>query len=110
MQTFSNYINGEWVAGPTFENRNPANNDEVVGLFVKGTAADVTAACDAAEAAFWIFAAVGVLVGGRNGAAKATPYVHHPRRSNPLRWADVAALLAAILIVRVLVRGVPFVP
>lgn len=52
MQTFSNYINGEWVTGPTFENRNPANNDEVVGLFVKGTADDVTAACDAAEAAF----------------------------------------------------------
>ncbi len=52
MQTFSNYINGEWVAGPTFENRNPANNDEVVGLFVKGTADDMTAACDAADAAF----------------------------------------------------------
>ena len=51
-ETFRNYINGEWVSGPTFEDRNPANTDEVVGLFVKGTAADVDAAAAAAEAAF----------------------------------------------------------
>ena len=51
MPTFRNYINGEWVDGPTFENRNPANTDEVVGLHVKGTAADVDAAAAAAEAA-----------------------------------------------------------
>ncbi len=48
---FANYINGEWVSGDTFENRNPANTDEVVGLFVKGSAADVSAAADAASAA-----------------------------------------------------------
>jgi len=41
---FQNYINGEWVGGATFENRNPANTDEVVGLFVKGTAAEMTGA------------------------------------------------------------------
>jgi acyl-CoA reductase-like NAD-dependent aldehyde dehydrogenase len=51
-ETFKNYINGEWVGGPTFENRNPANTDEVVGLFVKGSPADVEAAADAASAAF----------------------------------------------------------
>lgn len=51
-QTFGNYINGEWVTGRTFENRNPANTDEVVGLFVKGSSADVDAAAAAAEAAF----------------------------------------------------------
>ncbi len=50
-ETFCNYINGEWVSGDTFENRNPANTDEVVGLHVKGSAADVTAAADAAAAA-----------------------------------------------------------
>jgi aldehyde dehydrogenase (NAD+) len=50
-QTFANYINGEWVTGSTFENRNPANTDEVVGLLVKGTAADVEAAAAAAQAA-----------------------------------------------------------
>ena len=41
---FANYINGEWVSSPkTFENRNPANTNEVVGTFSKGTAADMTA-------------------------------------------------------------------
>jgi len=49
---FQNYINGEWVSGgATFENRNPANTDEVVGLFSKGSAADVEAAAQAAAAA-----------------------------------------------------------
>lgn len=51
-ELFRNYINGVWVDGPTFENRNPANTEEVVGLFVKGTAADVAAADEAAQAAF----------------------------------------------------------
>jgi acyl-CoA reductase-like NAD-dependent aldehyde dehydrogenase len=49
---FRNYIGGEWISGDTFEDRNPANTDEVVGLFVKGSAADVTAAANAAAAAF----------------------------------------------------------
>ncbi len=49
---FANYIDGEWVASArTFENRNPANTDEIVGLFAKGTAADIDAAAKAAEAA-----------------------------------------------------------
>src|SRR5216684_426677 len=52
-QTFKNYINGEWVGGEkTFENRNPANTDEIVGLFSKGTAQDVADAAAAAAAAF----------------------------------------------------------
>src|SRR5690348_8918595 len=49
---FANYINGEWVKNAaTFENRNPANTDELVGLFVKGTAQDVADAAAAAAAA-----------------------------------------------------------
>ena len=52
IPTFKNYINGEWTGGDTFENRNPANTDEVVGLFTKGTAADMTAAVGAAHEAF----------------------------------------------------------
>jgi acyl-CoA reductase-like NAD-dependent aldehyde dehydrogenase len=52
-QTFGNYVNGEWRSGgATFENRNPANPDEVVGLFVKGTAKDIADAVGAAAAAF----------------------------------------------------------
>jgi aldehyde dehydrogenase (NAD+) len=49
---FKNYIQGEWVGGDTFENRNPANTDEVVGLFVKGSASDMAAAAEAAQTAF----------------------------------------------------------
>lgn len=50
--TFRNYVDGQWVDGPTFENRNPANTDEVVGLFVKGSPADMEHATEAAAAAF----------------------------------------------------------
>ena len=50
--TFGNYINGEWkTEGATFENRNPANTAELVGNFVKGGAADVHAAAEAAAGA-----------------------------------------------------------
>jgi aldehyde dehydrogenase (NAD+) len=49
---FANYINGEWApVSKTFEDRNPANTDEVVGVFAKGSAADIDAAAAAAEAA-----------------------------------------------------------
>ena len=49
---FGNYINGEWVtSGATFEVRNPANTDEVIGVFSKAKAADVERAAAAAEAA-----------------------------------------------------------
>ncbi len=51
VATFPNYINGEWRTGATFENRNPANVQELVGLFVRGTPEDVGAAADAAQAA-----------------------------------------------------------
>jgi aldehyde dehydrogenase (NAD+) len=51
--TFGNYINGEWTtSGALFENRNPANTSELVGSFVQGTARDITAAVEAAAAAF----------------------------------------------------------
>jgi aldehyde dehydrogenase (NAD+) len=48
--TYPNYINGEWRTPlATFENRNPANTDELVGLFAKGTFADMREACEAAQ-------------------------------------------------------------
>ena len=49
---FANYIDGEWVKGETFENRNPANIDEIVSVHVKGKPADIIAAVDAANRAF----------------------------------------------------------
>ncbi|HXI38977.1 MAG TPA: aldehyde dehydrogenase family protein [Bryobacteraceae bacterium] len=51
--TFSNYINGAWVeSGHVFEKRNPANTDDLVALFSKGTPQDIARAADAAAAAF----------------------------------------------------------
>jgi aldehyde dehydrogenase (NAD+) len=51
-QNFANYINGEWVTGAkTFENRNPANTDELVGTFAKATAQDMHDAAAAAAVA-----------------------------------------------------------
>lgn len=53
MTVFRNYINGEWAesrSGKTFENINPANTDEVVGLFQASNAGDVNDACAAAVA------------------------------------------------------------
>src|ERR1035441_4278087 len=51
-QLFSNYINGEWVSrDQTFENPNPANTNELIGNFVKGSAQDVHDAAAAAAAA-----------------------------------------------------------
>src|SRR3984893_7610068 len=54
-RVFKNYINGEWseaASGRAFENRNPANTDELIGIFPDSTPADVDAAVDAARAAF----------------------------------------------------------
>ena len=52
-RTYSNYINGEWTpAARTFENRNPANTDELVGLFARGSAQDISNAVEAARCAF----------------------------------------------------------
>src|SRR5437868_5357365 len=52
---YKNLIDGEWVAsgsGKTFENRNPANTDDLIGVFQQSTAADVTAAIGAAARAY----------------------------------------------------------
>jgi aldehyde dehydrogenase (NAD+) len=52
---FKNFIDGEWVGAVserTFENRNPANWDEVVGIFPKSGKEDVERAVRAARTAF----------------------------------------------------------
>jgi len=54
-KVYKNFIDGEWVessTGETFENRNPADTREVVGLFQKSAKADVDAAVEAARHAF----------------------------------------------------------
>ena len=52
--TYGNYIAGEWrpaASGDTFENRSPANQDDLIGLFAKPGAEDVDAALAAAQGA-----------------------------------------------------------
>src|ERR1700683_2065064 len=54
-KVFKNYINGEWVetrGGKAIENRNPANTNDLVGMFPASTEEDVEAAIDAASGAF----------------------------------------------------------
>jgi aldehyde dehydrogenase (NAD+) len=54
-QKFKNLINGKWVdakSGKTFENRNPANWEDVIGLFPTSGEEDVDEAVRSARAAF----------------------------------------------------------
>ena len=52
---YTNYIDGKWVksgTGKAFENRNPANDDDLVGMFQDSDASDVDGAVDAASKAY----------------------------------------------------------
>ncbi|CUS97949.1 aldehyde dehydrogenase (NAD+) [Candidatus Kryptobacter tengchongensis] len=54
-EVFKNYINGKWVdakSGRTFENRNPANWDDLIGVFPKSGPEDVEEAVKAARKAY----------------------------------------------------------
>ncbi|GIX07097.1 MAG: aldehyde dehydrogenase [Candidatus Poribacteria bacterium] len=54
-QEYLNYINGEWVparSGRTFENINPADTSDIVGVHPESDREDTIAAIEAAEAAF----------------------------------------------------------
>ncbi len=54
-EVFKNYINGKWVdakSGKTFENRNPANWDDIIGIFPKSGPEDVEEAVRAARKAY----------------------------------------------------------
>ncbi|MPZ17933.1 MAG: aldehyde dehydrogenase family protein [Luteitalea sp.] len=55
VPAYKNYINGEWVAsqsGEVFENRNPADHDDLIGYFQKSNQTDVNSAVAAARAAY----------------------------------------------------------
>lgn len=63
--------------------------------------ANTTISARIGEAAFWLFAAFGAAAARQSGKAK-----------GPLapRWSDAAVALVAGLLVRVMVRGIPFTP
>ena len=51
-KVFKNFINGEWVparSGGAIEDRNPANTDELVGIFPASTRRGRALAVDAAK-------------------------------------------------------------
>ena len=53
--TYANFVGGKWVpseSGATFENRNPADTSDLIGLFADSTTADAEAAIQAARVAF----------------------------------------------------------
>ena len=55
IKVYKNFIDGEWVeasTGQTFENRNPADTRDVVGIFQRSGKADVETAIAAAKRAF----------------------------------------------------------
>src|SRR5918992_4327096 len=55
VRTYSNFIDGEWVAsrsGKVFENRNPADQDDLIGVFQQSSTDDAEAALDAAARAY----------------------------------------------------------
>src|SRR5438094_7605479 len=52
---YKNYVDGRWVpssSGKTFENRNPADREDLVGTFQESNAGDLNAAVDAADRAY----------------------------------------------------------
>src|SRR5689334_8440285 len=54
-RVFKNFINGEWVesrSGKAYKNRNPANTDELVGMFVSSNGEDIDLAVGAAREAY----------------------------------------------------------
>src|SRR5215813_11800880 len=52
-EAFKNYINGKWVTVEnTFEDRNPADRRDLIGLFPASSAEDVNAAVAAAKSAY----------------------------------------------------------
>src|SRR5437764_15196159 len=55
MATYENFIDGRWVpsaSGRTFENRNPANTGDLIGLFQQSNEDDVKTAIAAAARAY----------------------------------------------------------
>jgi aldehyde dehydrogenase (NAD+) len=55
MKQFKNFIAGAWVepdSGEYFENRNPADRNDLIGMFPRSTASDVNRAVESAKRGF----------------------------------------------------------
>lgn len=106
------------LAGRELARWAPARADRVIGMLgvivlpmVLGTAGVILVnlpmpsasvfAC-VTEASFWFFAAAGTVVAGKDG--------DNHRDHQSLRWSDGVVALLAIIVVRLMVRGIPFRP
>ncbi|HVR35330.1 MAG TPA: aldehyde dehydrogenase family protein [Methylomirabilota bacterium] len=88
MQTYSNFIGGEWrpaKSGATFQNPNPADTREAVAQYARGGKEDAVAAIDAARQAFPAWSAQTAVARGRV-LSKASHLIES-------RKADLAKLL-----------------
>jgi hypothetical protein len=56
----------------------------------------------AAEGSFWLFAAIGALATRKRSPERPGSF--------ELRWADAAAVLLTVMVVRLMVGGIPFSP
>ncbi len=68
MQTYQNFIGGEWVpakSGQTFQNTNPADTREVVAQYPQSGQPDALAAIEAAKAALPVWSAQTSVARGR---------------------------------------------
>jgi len=68
METYRNFIGGEWVAaqgGATYRTLNPADQREVVAEYAKGGALEARAAIEAARGAFAAWAGMTAVARGR---------------------------------------------
>jgi len=68
MQTYSNFINGEWVGaatGKTFQTENPADTREFVAQYAAGTQEDARQAIDSAQKAWPAWGAMTPVARGR---------------------------------------------
>ena len=71
-------------------------------ILVSWPMAGTTSGARIGESAFWLFAVAGAFL--------AAPGSRGRRAARPIGWVDGAAMLLAILAVRLLARGVPFAP
>ncbi|MFZ8846584.1 MAG: aldehyde dehydrogenase family protein, partial [Candidatus Hydrothermia bacterium] len=61
MRYYKNFINGKWVdakTDKTFESRNPANWDEVIGIFPDSSKEDLELAVESAKRGFEIWSKI----------------------------------------------------
>src|SRR5665647_1940683 len=96
METFKNLIGGEWVGASdhaSFETRNPARSDEVLGTFPSATA---TACAESAAVALGKVPSTSSLRAGLRVSKLA--WSDAPTHSPPMRFLKVSIAHLAVLL------------